>query len=213
LNILEKIIKLKEVIELKITLKSVLFGLGLILFTISLSIFSFASEEKDLINNALKYLDENRYNEAVVELEEALALVRNKANLELVNLFLCEEYPQMFGIYNPKENTSYNSSDTIFIYAEPRNLTYQEVQTGLYQLHFKAEIYLLDSENNVLLGEMNFLDFPLTSRVKNSEIFISSDIPLSMLSLTPGSYKFRLVIKDVLSQKSTEAIVGFTYTE
>ncbi len=193
--------------------KIIFLGLVLIIIITAITTSSFASEEKDYINQALKLINEEKYNEAVKELEEALAIVRNKADLELVNLFLCEEYPQMFGIYNPIENTSYNSSDTIFIYGEPRNLTYKEIQKGLYQLHFKAEIYLLDSNNNVLLGEMNFLDFPLTSRVKNSEIFISSDIPVSVLSLTPGDYKFRLVIKDVLSQKSTEAIVEFTFTE
>jgi len=198
---------------MKVTTKSVLWGVTLIFIISSLFMFSFASEEKDHINNALRFLDEKRYSEAVVELEEALALVRNQADLELVNLFLCEEYPQIFGIYNPRENISYNASDTIFIYGEPRNLTYKEIQKGLYQLHFKAEIYLLDSNNKLLLGEMNFLDFPLTSRAKNSEIFISSDIPVSLLSLTPGNYKFRLVIKDVLSQKSAEAMIEFTVTE
>ena len=193
--------------------KIILLGLVLIFIITGLTMFSFASEEKDYINQALKLIDEEKYNEAVGELEEALAIIRNKASLELVNLFFCEELPQMFGIYNPRENTLFSSEDTLFFYGEPKNCIYKEIQEGLYQMHFKVEIYLLDSDNNVLFGEMNYLDFPLTSRARNSEIFIFDDIPVKQLDLSPGNYKFRLVLKDALSQKTTEATIEFTFTE
>ena len=133
--------------------------------------------------------------------------------LQLVNLFFCKEYPQMFGIYNPRENAEFNQNNIFYIYGGPKNYSYKEVQKGLYQLHFKAEIYLLDPDNNVLLGDMNFLDFPLTSHVRNSEIFISSEIPVKNLGLSPGNYKFRLILKDALSQKTAEAIIEFSIVE
>ena len=193
--------------------KFIFLGLILIFIITSLAILSFAGEEKDYINRALKLIDEEKYNEAVVELEEALALIRNKANLELVNLFFCEELPQMFGIYNPRENILFSSEDTLFIYGEPKNCTYKEIEKGLYQMHFKAEIYLLDSDNNLLTGEMDYLDFPFTSRTRNSEIYIFDEIPVKQLDLSPGNYKFRFILKDVFSQKTTEAIIEFTVTE
>ncbi len=193
--------------------KFIFLGLILIFIITSLAMLSFASEEKDYINRALKLIDEEKYNEAVVELEEALALIRNKANLELVNLFFCEELPQMFGIYNPRENILFSSEDTLFIYGEPKNCTYKEIEKGLYQMHFKTEIYLLDSDNNVLIGEMDYLDFPFTSRTRNSEIYIFDEIPVEQLDLSPGNYKFRFILKDVFSQKTTEAIIEFTVTE
>ena len=193
--------------------KIIFIGLILIFLVSSLTISSFAKEEKDYINQALKYLDESKYNEAVGELEEALILVKNKANLQLVNLFFCQEDPQMFGLYNPRENTEFSQNDVFYIYGEPKNYTYKEIQKDLYQLHFKAEIYLLDSDNNILLGDMNFLDFPLTSHVRNSEIFISSEIPVNNLGLSPGDYKFRFILKDALSQKTTEAILEFSVVE
>jgi len=193
--------------------KYIFLGLILIFIIISLAMFSFASEEKDYINRALKLIDEEKYNEAVVELEEAMALIRNKANLELVNLFFCEELPQMFGTYNPRENTLFSSEDTLFIYGEPKNCTYKEIEKGLYQIHFKVEIYLLDSNDNILTGEMNYLDFPLTSRARNSEIYIYDEIPVKQFDLSPGNYKFRFILKDVFSQKTTEAIIEFTVTE
>ncbi len=193
--------------------KFIFLGLILIFIITAITMFSFASEEKDYINRALKLIDEEKYNETVRELEEALALIRNKANIELVNLFFCEELPQMFGIYNPRENILFSSEDTLFIYGEPKNCTYKEIEKGLYQMHFKAEIYLLDSDNNVLTGEMDYLDFPLTSRTRNSEIYIFDEIPVKQLDLSPGNYKFRFILKDVFSQKTTEAILKFTVTE
>jgi len=193
--------------------KIIFLGLILIFIITSMTTFSFANEEKDYINRALKLIDEEKYNEAVGELEEALALIRNKANLELVNLFFCEELPRMFGIYNPRENTIFGPEDTLFFHGEPKNCTYKEIQEGLYQMHFKVEIYLLDSDNKVLSGEMNYLDFPLTSHARNSEIYIFDEIPVKQLDLSPGNYKFRLILKDVLSQKTTEVTVDFTVTE
>lgn len=193
--------------------KIILLGLVLIFITISFAMFSFASEEKDYINHALKLIDKEKYNEAVGELSEALALIRNKSSLELVNLFFCEELPQMFGIYNPRENAIFGPEDTLFFYGEPKNCTYKEIQEGLYQMHFKVEIYLLDSDNNVLTGEMNYLDFPLTSRARNSEIFIFDEIPVKQLDLSPDNYKFRFILKDALSQKTTEATIDFTVVE
>jgi len=193
--------------------KFIFLGLISIFIITSLTMFSCASEEKEYIDSASKLIDEEKYNEAVGELEEALAILRNKADLELVNLFLCEEDPPMFGIYNPRENVVFGQKDTIFIYAEPKNYTYKEIQKGLYEMHFKAEIYLLDSSDNVLTGDINFLDFPLTSRAKNSEIFISSEFPVKNLSLPYGAYKFRFILKDALSQKTTEATIEFTIVE
>jgi len=193
--------------------KFIFLGLISILIITSLTMFSFASEEKDYINLALKLIEEEKYNEAVGELEEALTIARSKAEIQLVNLFFCKEHPQMFGIYNPRENTEFSQNDILYIYGEPKNYTYKEIQNGLYQIHFKAEIYLLDSSDNVLTGDINFLDFPLTSRAKNSEIFISSEIPVNNLGLSPGNYKFRFILKDALSQKTTEATTEFTIVE
>jgi hypothetical protein len=116
----------------------------------------------------------------------------------------------MFGIYNIRDNNQFTQDDVFYIYGEPKNYTYKEVQKDIYQFHFKGEIYLLDSGNNVLFGEMNFLDFPLTSHVKNSEIFISSAIQVKNLVISSGDYKFRFIIKDMLSQKTAEAVLEFS---
>jgi len=196
------------------TLKHIIFiGLLAALFASCWSLPIIAKEENDYIYQALKYLDENKYNEAVSELEEALTIVKNRASLQLNNLNFCTEDPQMFGIYNIRPNSVFKQDDVFYMYGEPKNFTYNEIQEGIYELHFKGEVYLLDEDNSVIFGEMNFLDFPLTSHVRNSEIFISAAIPVNNLELSSGNYKFRVVIKDVLSQKTTEAIIEFSVVE
>ena len=71
--------------------KFTLLGLVLIFIITSVTIFSFASEEKDYIDRASKLIDEEKYNEAVRKLEEALMVVRSKADLEFVNVTFTDE--------------------------------------------------------------------------------------------------------------------------
>lgn len=77
--------------------------------------FSFASEEKDYIDRALILIDEEKYNEAVRELEEALMVVRSKADLEFVNITFTDEEAWGFGMYNQREDS---------IFAQGRNFPY-----------------------------------------------------------------------------------------
>ena len=67
-------------------------------------------------------------------------------------------------------------------------------------------------DNNVLFGQADFLDYHIMSHSRNFDLFINNTI--TQTSPFPvGNYKFRLVLKDVFSQKTTEAIIEFTVTE
>jgi len=95
--------------------KIILLGLVLIFIITGLTMFSFASEEKDYINRALKLIDEEKYNEAVGELEEALAIVKSKADLEFVNVTFTDEEAWGFGMYNQRENAVFAQGETFLI--------------------------------------------------------------------------------------------------
>ena len=56
------------------------------------------------------------------ELEGILVLVQSKAELQLVNLFFCEEGPQMFGVYISKGNTEFSQNGIFYIYGKPKKL-------------------------------------------------------------------------------------------
>jgi hypothetical protein len=197
---------------MNLTKKFIFISTVLIIILSSLILSSFAIEEKDYINQALKFIDEEKYNEAVVELEEVLTLVRSKSNLEFVNVVFTNEEAGGFGLYNQKENATFATGETFFIYGEAKNYTIKENQNNLYEIYLKEDIYILDQDNNVLFGQADFLDYHITSHSKNSDLFINNTI--TQTSPFPvGNYKFRLVLKDVFSQKTTETIIEFTVTE
>jgi hypothetical protein len=197
---------------MNLTKKFIFISTVLIIILSSLILSSFAKEEKDYINQALKYLDENKYNEAVVELEEVLTLVRSKSNLEFVNVVFTNEEAGGFGLYNQRENATFATGETFFIYGEAKNYTIKENQNNLYEIYLKEDLYILDQDNNVLFGQADFLDYHITSHSKNHDLFINNTI--TQTSPFPvGNYKFRLVLKDVFSQKTTEAIIEFTVAE
>ena len=136
--------------KMNLNKKFIFLWLILIFIIISLTAFSFASEEKDYINRALKLIDEEKYNEAVRELEEALAIVRSKADLEFVNITFTDEEAWGFGMYNQREDAIFAQGETFLIYGEARNHTIKEIKKGLYEIYIKEDMYILDKNNNVL---------------------------------------------------------------
>jgi len=101
---------------MKLSKKFIFLGLILIFIITSFAMFSFASEEKDYINRALKLIDEEKYNEAVRELEEALMVVRSKAGLEFVNVTFTDEEAWGFGMYNQREDAIFAQDETFLMY-------------------------------------------------------------------------------------------------
>jgi hypothetical protein len=197
---------------MNLTKKFVFISTVLIIILSSLILSSFAIEEKDHINQALKFIDEEKYNEAVVELEEVLILVRSKSNLEFVNVLFTNEEAGGFGLYNQRENATFAVGETIFIYGEAKNFTIKESQNDLYEIYLKEDLYILDQDNNVLWGQADFGEFHKTSHSKNNDLFLYTTITQTD-PFPVGNWKFRLVLKDVFSQKTTEAIIEFTIAE
>jgi hypothetical protein len=192
--------------------KFIFLGLILIFIITSLAVFSFASEEKDYINEALKFIDEEKYNEAVVELEEALMVVRSKANLEFVNITFTNEEAWGFGMYNQREDAIFAQGETFLMYGEARNYTIKEIKKDLYEIYIKEDMYILDKNNNVLFKQEDFLDYHITSHSRNFDLFITNT--LTQTSPFPvGDFKFLLILKDVFSGKTTEVTIDFTVVE
>lgn len=192
--------------------KFILLGLILIFIITGLAIFSLASEEKDYINEALKLIDEEKYNEAVVELEEALMVARSKANLEFVNITFTDEEAWGFGMYNQREDAIFAQGETFLMYGEARNYTIKEIKKDLYEIYIKEDMYILDKNNNVLFKQEDFLDYHITSHSRNFDLFITNT--LTQTSPFPvGDFKFLLILKDVFSGKTTEVTIDFTVVE
>ena len=192
--------------------KIIFIGLISVLIVTIIVMFSFASEEKDYINRALKLIDEEKYNEAVRKLEEGLMVVKSKADLEFVNVIFTDEEAWGFGMYNQRENAVFAQGETFLIYGEARNYTIKEIKKDLYEIYIKEDMFILDKNNNVLFKQEDFLDYHITSHSKNFDLFITNT--LTQTSPFPvGDYKFLLVLKDIFSGKTTEVTIDFTVVE
>ncbi len=168
------------------------------------------ASEVTFIEQALEYLQQQNYNMAVTSLEKALLQIREKAKLELKNLQFTVEDASGFGMYQTRQNEHFAQGETFFIYTEPKNYTIKEVEQNLYEIHIKEDIYLLNEEGNneILWGQKDFLDYHIFSHNPNNELFITNTITQDM-PFPAGKYLFRLVIKDVFSQKTVEQTIGF----
>ena len=170
----------------------------------------FAAPYETNIQKASEYLKQEQFNEAIKELETALTLVRQKANLEFNKVQFVEEEPQGYGIYNPRRNNSFSFGETFLIYGEPKNYTIKEIEEGIFEIHLKEDLYILDKDNNILFGQLDFYDFNLRSRSPNNEIIFTNTITQEPgTAFPPGEYKLRLVLKDAHSQRMVEVTLDF----
>jgi len=169
---------------------------------------AFASAYDKNIQKATEYLQQEQFNEAIKELETVLTLVRQKAHLEFNEVQFIKNEAEGYGIFQPRENNIFSPGETFFIYGEPKNYTIKEIEQGLYEIYLKEDFYILDRENNVLFGQIDFYEFHMQSRSPNSEIIFTNTITQEP-AFPPGEYKFRLVLKDVYSQRVVEINVDF----
>ncbi|MDD3656060.1 MAG: hypothetical protein PHI72_04750 [Atribacterota bacterium] len=166
------------------------------------------ASEKDLIAEALYYLEQQNYKMAADILEKTLTLIWNKAPLELNNLCFTKEEATGFGFYLRRDDNHFKPGEDFFIYSEPKNYTIKEIDEGLYEIYFKEDLYFLDMEGNILGEQKDFLEYHIISHAPNKELFINNVITQNE-PFPPGDYQFLLIVKDVASQKTVEKTINF----
>lgn len=168
----------------------------------------FASSYETNIQKATEYLQEDKFNEAIKELETVLTLIRPKAKLEFNKVQFVKDDPPGYGIFQPRENNIFSSGETIFIYGEPKNFTIKEIEKDIFEIYLKEDLFLLDQENNILLGQIDILEYHTQTRSPSSDIFFTNYITQEE-PFPPGKYKIRIVIKDAYSQRTEEVTLDF----
>jgi len=166
------------------------------------------ASEKKLIEQSLEYLEEQNYIMAIDTLEKALLSIREKSQLQLKNLQFTEDNATGFGMYQVRQDATFTQGETFLIYAEPKNYNIKEIEQGLFEIHIKEDLYILDMEGNILWGQKDFLDYHIFSHNPNNELYISNTVTQDT-PFPKGEYQFQLVLKDVFSQKTVEQNIEF----
>ena len=185
-----------------------LFFFVLIMVLTAAMTITVTATEKKLIEQSLQYLEQHDYNMAIDLLEEALLSIREKAQLGLVNVQFTENKATGFGMYQIREDANFAQGETFYIYAEPKNYSIKENEQGLFEIHFKQDLYITDMEGDILWGKKDYLEFHVLSHKPNSEVHITNTVTQES-PFPKGEYQFQMVLKDVLSQKTVEQTIDF----
>ncbi len=188
-------------------IKCLFWFILIMILTTAITITVTASPKK-LIEQSLQHLEQQDYNMATDSLEEALLLIHEKAQLELVNVQFTEEKATGFGMYQKRKDAKFAQGETFYIYAEPKNYSIKEDEQGLFEIHFKQDLYIMDMEGDILWGQKDYLDFHVLSHNPNRELHITNTTTQES-PFPKGEYQFRMVLTDVLSQKTVEKTIDF----
>lgn len=183
----------------------------LVIFLLLISVLPvLVSSYETNIQKATEYLQQGKFNEAILELENALMLIRQNAKLEFNKVQFVSEEPQGYGIYYPRDNNIFSFGETIYIYGEPENYTIKEIENGIFEIYLTEDLYILDKENKVLFGQIDFGEFHYLTRSPVQDMMFYNTVTQDpATAFPPGEYKLRLVLKDIPSQRMVEALLDF----
>lgn len=80
----------------------------------------------DQLEKAIEYVNRENYGQTVHVLEDVLLTLREKAPLKLENITLATNVKQ-FGVYDKRESSVFAPDETILIYCEVRNFTFERI--------------------------------------------------------------------------------------
>ena len=145
------------------------------------------------------YMDGD-YHQTMQDLREAMQAVWNLAPLEVNNVHFVSEQPEAFGMYTPRETSTFDGVEPLMLYCEPAG--YTVVKDGdNYKFSLKADFTLEDQEGKVLGGQKDFGNWGSKSRSFNMEFMMFFTFNIDGLPV--GNYRLNVTLNDTNSEKHT----------
>ncbi|MBU4565149.1 MAG: hypothetical protein KMY53_20225 [Desulfarculus sp.] len=170
---------------------------------------SLADQASQLLQETIKIWQDGKPKEALQQVDQAVQLIWNKVPLYVQKAVLTEAKAQSYGIYAPRADNVYEAKKaTILLYVEPVGYRITKAPDDFYTFGFTADLAIMDTKENILVGKENFMSVNFKSRTFNREIFLN--ITVNIGGMPPGDYLLGLRIKDTSGQ-STPLRVPVTF--
>jgi hypothetical protein len=140
--------------------------------------------------------------EALQSLNQLENRLSENADLEIVNLNLCQDAARGFGQYQPidKAELEAGKAKTIWIYFELRNFQTRRDEKGKYSSKIGAEITLYDDQFRVV-KQMLQAEVPDESYNRRKDFYLHAG-PLKLPDLSPGKYQLVVTAEDKNAKKA-----------
>ena len=142
----------------------------------------------------------------ILALKEKIIEIQNTSELGFRHFSFCSNIIG-FGSYVPLSQPVLDKNGELLVYYEPVNV-FTSKKEGLYEIWYTQDMALLNGKGEVLQEWPSILNFHYTTRTPVMDLYAQNTLTLGG-QVPPGPYKFRAVLKDKLSGKSSVKVVDF----
>lgn len=168
---------------------------------------TFAQDVPARLKQAETLIQQNKLTEAMAALDEASALLWERAPLTFRKALWVVSKPQGFGVYSVREDNVFAQAAPMIAYAEPVGFGWRR-DGELWRTDLAVDIVVKDPSGKEIGRQDNFGRLQIVSRVRNREFM--SDFTYTLRGLPAGKYQLETRMRDQVSNKTGSFTLPFT---
>lgn len=138
--------------------------------------------------------------EALDALDEAAIAISEKMPLTIRRATFVAEEPQGYGVFNPRDSTSFEIGQPLLVYAELAGQGWRR-SGDIFRTDLVLDFELRRADGQSLVAQQAFNTIATASRRRNREFFLY--MTYSFSGLEPGDYVVRTTVRDRAGDKQT----------
>lgn len=138
--------------------------------------------------------------EALDALDEAAIAISEKMPLTIRRATFVAEEPQGYGVFNPRDSTSFEIGQPLLVYAELAGQGWRR-SGDIFRTDLVLDFELRRADGQSLVAQQAFNTIATASRRRNREFFLY--MTYSFSGLEPGDYVVRTTVRDRAGNKQT----------
>ncbi|WP_296572305.1 hypothetical protein [Phreatobacter sp.] len=144
--------------------------------------------------------------EALDALDEAAIAIAERMPLTIRRATFVAEEPQGYGVFNPRDSTSFEIGQPLLVYAELAGQGWRR-SGDIFRTDLVLDFELRRADGQSLVAQQAFNTIATASRRRNREFFLY--VTYSFSGLEPGDYVVRTTVRDRAGNKQTAFDLSF----